>query len=226
MSQFNAKKCGFSSFKKERPKGVTHRIYRGPHAHCAPGTAHAWNHWRVYEDPARPKTWPTPPSLLPSHPAQRKHDRAHPVDQPTETPAMQTQTPASDTFTVRIMWVRRSGKELSKRLSLFNRLSDEGMAIWVHEAPSVVGLVIEDIPDFDLILFEYFDHIESEIKAVISQIRLASRAPLMMLTDDQSVAWTVDALNAGADAIFTINTPDEVILARCNALLRRWLASA
>ena len=100
------------------------------------------------------------------------------------------------------------------------------MKIWLLEAPNLVSLAIDDVPRFDLILFEYFDHVESEIRNVISQIRRGSRAPLLMLTDDQSVAWSVDALNAGADAIFTVSTPNEVILARCNALLRRWLASA
>ena len=225
MSQFNAKKCGFSSLKKEQPKGVNHRFYKGPHVHCRPETAHTWESWRVYK-PTEAKTGNKSHSSSASLPAQRKQACAYPIEPNYGTPVRQTQVPTNDSFIVRIVWVRGSDKELPKSLSLFNRLSDEGMNIWVIEVPNLINLAIDDVPNFDLILFEYFDHVESEIKTVIRQIRSGSRAPLMMLTDDQSVAWSMDALNAGADAIFTVSTPDEVILARCNALLRRWLASA
>jgi DNA-binding response OmpR family regulator len=129
------------------------------------------------------------------------------------------------TFATRLVWVRQPGKELPKSLNLLNRFSAEGIDIWVIEASNLANLVIEDLTDFDLILFEYFDHVANEMKAVVNRIRLDSRAPLMMLTDDHSVACSLDILRAGADAIFTISTPDEVILARCNALLRRWLTN-
>ena len=76
---------------------------------------------------------------------------------------------------------------------------------------------------FDLILMEYFDHLENDMSAALSKIRTESRAPLMMLTDGQTTDWSVNALKAGADAIFNLNTPEDIILARCNALLRRWL---
>ncbi len=129
-------------------------------------------------------------------------------------------------FATRLVWVRRPGKELPKSMNLLKRLSSQGFEIWVIEASNLTNLVIEDVTDFDLILFEYFDHVANEMRALVSRIRLNSRAPLMMLTDDQSVACYLDVLQAGADAIFTISTPDEVILARCHALLRRWLAKA
>ena len=93
------------------------------------------------------------------------------------------------------------------------------------EASNLANLVIEDVTDFDLILFESFDQVASEMNAAVNRIRLDSRAPLLMLIDDQSGACSLDVLQAGADAIFTISTPDEVILARCNALLRRWLTN-
>ncbi|MCX6045328.1 MAG: hypothetical protein NT075_09450 [Chloroflexi bacterium] len=138
----------------------------------------------------------------------------------------ETDNSADSTLATRLVWVRRPGKELAKSLNLLNQLSTEGVDVWVIEASNLVNLAIDDVADYDLILFEYFDHGTNDMKSAVSHIRLGSRAPLMMLTDDQSVAWSLDALSAGADAIFTVSTPDEVILARCNALLRRWLASA
>jgi|GEM_PF-1225361 len=133
--------------------------------------------------------------------------------------------PQSTCF-ARVLWVRRTGNEMAKSMSLINRFADAGIQIWVIEAHDLVDLVICQVTDFDLILFEYLDHVESEMKTVVSQLRLGSRAPLLMLTDNLTSDWSVGALHAGADAICALSTPDEVILARCTALLRRWLASA
>jgi len=126
----------------------------------------------------------------------------------------------------RLLWVRRASSTANKNSSLLNRFADAGIQIWVIEANDLADLMIDQVTDFDLILFEYLDQVESEMKTVVSQIRLGSRAPLIMLTDNPTADWSVSALHAGADAICAFSTPDEVILARCTALLRRWLASA
>ncbi len=126
----------------------------------------------------------------------------------------------------RLLWVRRTGRAINKSASLLHRFADAGIQIWVIEANDLADLIIDQMTDFDLILFEYLDHVESEMKTAVSQIRAGSRAPLLMLTDNPTSDWSVSALRAGVDAICAPNTPDEVILARCTALLRRWLASA
>jgi DNA-binding response OmpR family regulator len=46
---------------------------------------------------------------------------------------------------------------------------------------------------------------------------------LIVLTDNHTLDWSIRALHSGADALFTINMPDDVIVARSKALLRRWM---
>ena len=97
-------------------------------------------------------------------------------------------------FTIRLVWVRRPGKETTKSLNLLNRLSAEGIDIWVIEASNLANLAIDNVAEYDLILFEYFDHVTNEMKSAVSRIRLGSRAPLIMLTDDQSVMLARDII--------------------------------
>ncbi len=124
---------------------------------------------------------------------------------------------------IRVAWLRQPGRERAKIARLLKHFSNAGMKISMVEVSGGHNPLLEQILGFDLILMEYFDHLESEMSAALSKIRTESRAPLMMLTDGQTPDWSVNALKAGADAIFNLNTPEDIILARCNALLRRWL---
>jgi DNA-binding response OmpR family regulator len=71
-------------------------------------------------------------------------------------------------------------------------------------------------------MLECVDTIEQEMLARLDRVRSKSKAPLIILTDNATLDWSLLALREGADAIFTMNTPDEIIFARSNALLRRW----
>jgi len=71
-------------------------------------------------------------------------------------------------------------------------------------------------------MLECVDIIEQDMLTSLEQIRTYSNAPLIVLTDNPTLDWSLLVLREGADAIFTLNTPDEVILARSTALLRRW----
>ncbi len=236
MRQFNPKRCAFTHVKKDQQKGILHR-YRPQHSLADQFCRNkqiplsrqelgAWDNEHFCKkrmrseqsDAKMDRESSNQPSASASPHQSLRNKRSRAADQVGNR--------ADPCFTTRLAWVRRPGKELAKSLNLLNRLSTEGIDVWVIEASNLVNLALDDVADYDLILFEYFDHGASDMKSAVSHIRLGSRAPLMMLTDDQSVAWSLDALSAGADAIFTVSTPDEVILARCNALLRRWLASA
>lgn len=123
---------------------------------------------------------------------------------------------------LRIMLLRKAGKASIKLLSLLNRITIEGVVIQTIEITEVAST---DTSKYDLILLECLNAVENEMLLLLSCIRNANRAPLMMLTDNHTLDWSLCALQAGADAIVTVNTPDEIIIARCNALLRRWLPS-
>ena len=77
----------------------------------------------------------------------------------------------------------------------------------------------------ELIMLECVDVYEQEMLIRLDFVRQGSRAPLIVLTDNHTLDWSLLALREGADAIFTLNTPDDVIVARSNALLRRWPSS-
>src|SRR5690606_17869046 len=73
----------------------------------------------------------------------------------------------------------------------------------------------------DLILLEAFDRIDGTAETIVTRIRLESRVPIIMLADSYSIDQLVAALATGADAIWSLSTPVEVLIARCKALLRR-----
>jgi len=245
MRQFNSKRCAFTPAKKDQQKVILHRyttqhflatqFCRGKHVPLSRQASGTWDNEhsrakRMNSEQSDAKMDregfdQSPAAASPRQPLSKRRMPSTSTPGPRDT-TDQADNLADSAIATRLVWVRRPGKELAKSRNLLNQLSTEGVDVWVIEASNLVNLAIDDIADYDLILFEYFDHGASDMKSAVSHIRLGSRAPLMMLTDDQSVAWSLDALSAGADAIFTVSTPDEVILARCNALLRRWLASA
>lgn len=121
----------------------------------------------------------------------------------------------------RVAWLQQNFYHLPKALSLRTRFSDAGMQVDVHQ------WTIEDMQSLncDLILLECLDTFEQEMMRILLKIRMFNQSPLIVLTDNHALDWSICALRGGADAIFTVNMPDEVIIARSNALLRRWLPS-
>ncbi|MBV7336209.1 hypothetical protein KFU94_49835 [Chloroflexi bacterium TSY] len=82
---------------------------------------------------------------------------------------------------------------------------------------------LEQLFYYDLILMEPPDSMNLHTYQALNRIRLGSRAPLLLLTDDHPVEWSINAFRCGADAILPWSTSNDVIVARCKALLRRWL---
>jgi DNA-binding response OmpR family regulator len=83
-------------------------------------------------------------------------------------------------------------------------------------------LDIDQFADCDLILFEAFDPLTNENLAALSWIRMGSRAPLVMLTNGARPERTISGLLLGADAVMSLTTSWDVIVAHCYALVRRW----
>jgi DNA-binding NarL/FixJ family response regulator len=106
-----------------------------------------------------------------------------------------------------------------KILRLLARFDIQTMHINVS---STDQLIPDQLSDCDLILFEAFDRISNESQAVLNWIRMGSRAPVVMLTSSFRPERTISGLLAGADAVVSINTPWDVIIAHCYALIRRW----
>jgi DNA-binding response OmpR family regulator len=91
------------------------------------------------------------------------------------------------------------------------------------EIADVFDASSSQLANADLILLDAFDRVDGIVETIVARIRLESRVPLVMLTDGYSTEQLVTALTAGADAIWALNIPVEVLMARCKALLRRWM---
>lgn len=122
----------------------------------------------------------------------------------------------------RLMWLRQR-HELSENASqLQSKMRQAGFVV---EILDVFEVRPEHIAQADMILLDAFDRVDGIVETIVSRIRIESRVPLVMLTDGYSTDQLVTALTAGADAIWALNTPVEVLLARCKALLRRWFTA-
>lgn len=126
----------------------------------------------------------------------------------------------SSMLTARIVWLRQRNRVDDKGQELYRRMQAQGLALTIVDAFDVTA---DELLSADLVLLDAFDSLEGSIEMVVARIRFESRVPLIMLTSGYSSEQLVTALTAGADGIWSLNTPVELLLARCNALLRRWL---
>ena len=121
---------------------------------------------------------------------------------------------------IQVAWVQQSGRIDCRCHRLLEQFANAGMNIsHLNSDEPQVDRILRS----DLILFESYGRISYKTHNTLGNIRNRSRAPLVLLTDDQPVEWYINAIRAGADAILPLSTSNDIILARCNALLRRWL---
>jgi DNA-binding NarL/FixJ family response regulator len=78
---------------------------------------------------------------------------------------------------------------------------------------------------FDLIVMGIDTQTLGQVATAILQVRACNHAPIVLLTEHEPLEWSLATLPAGADAVLSIHTPEEIILARCMALLRRWFSA-
>lgn len=118
-----------------------------------------------------------------------------------------------------IAWLRQGDVDRSKSRNIQQKLITTGFDV-LEVNPE--NETLKKIQNTDLIIIESYGHFHRDLVSLLHQARMHSHAPIVMLTDNQTFDWSSSAIAAGADAIVTIATADEVIIARCQALLRRW----
>lgn len=119
-----------------------------------------------------------------------------------------------------VVWLRQRRQIGDNALCLQQGMKAQGLCL---EIADVFDVSSTQLADADLILLDAFDRVDGTVETIVARIRLESRVPLVMLTDGYSTEQLVTALTAGADAIWALNIPVEVLMARCKALLRRWM---
>lgn len=119
----------------------------------------------------------------------------------------------------RVVWLRQRNQDDEKATELARQMENQGLTLKVVDAYTVST---PELLNADLILLDAFESLEGSIETIVSRIRIESRVPLIILADGYSTEQLVFALTGGADAIWSLRTPVEILLARCKALLRRW----
>jgi DNA-binding response OmpR family regulator len=133
----------------------------------------------------------------------------------------------SPSAAIRLLWLQDLSRDQVKHQSLLHKFVQQGAAVHVLPLDATTQAAwAEQIPpemhDPHLILVGAAGLSRDEVDALLTQIRTHSHVPILLLTDTQTIDWSIATLTAGADAVVGLNTPDEVIIARGLALVRRW----
>lgn len=124
-----------------------------------------------------------------------------------------------DAPAARIAWLQGAGPQREFVHRLERKFGEQGTPI----SFTVVSMNDSDIfPYYDLLILEYPRCNRRELARLITRIRRVCSAPIIVLSRCDEADLTVAALHAGADTVVANNTAEEVIVARCRALLRRW----
>lgn len=119
---------------------------------------------------------------------------------------------------VTVLWLRSRGEVSEQALALQKAVKAQGVRLKVVD---VFDVQPGQLSEADLILLDAFERLDGTVETVLSRIRMEHRIPLVMLTNGYSTDQLVTALTAGADAIWALTLPVEVLMARCKAILRR-----
>lgn len=121
---------------------------------------------------------------------------------------------------VDMIWLRDPEIPYRRVRPTVETLSSAGLDVWLLVPKS---LPLRQMIGFDFILLEAnAATTETDIVHRLQRIRLASHAPLLILTDTSSVQWRIQAIRSGADAILPLDTASSIVLAQCAAMCRRW----
>lgn len=120
-----------------------------------------------------------------------------------------------------IIWLRQQKDMDEKAQEVFDAMMRHGIHVTIADAFDVSS---DELERADLILLDAYSKVNGIVETIVSRIRFESQAPLIMLTSGFDADQLINALTAGADAIWSLNTPVDILVVRCRALLRRWLS--
>jgi DNA-binding response OmpR family regulator len=128
--------------------------------------------------------------------------------------------PAATTTAVRALWVQPLEPEGLRAAQIRNKLVEVGWLVYLTVFHPALD---EACRAFDLIILDGSAQTVEAVANAVRCIRVGNRAPIVVLTNQDLLAWSLAILPAGADAVLALNTPIEIVVMRCVALLRRWL---
>jgi hypothetical protein len=120
----------------------------------------------------------------------------------------------------RTLWLHGEASEHCLAARLRAKLAAAGCLVYTLEVDPAPG---EACRSFDLIIYCTGAQSVGKVAAAVQQIRVFNRAPLVVLTPEEHLDWALVLLPAGADVVLAFDTPEAIFVARCVALLQRWI---
>jgi hypothetical protein len=131
----------------------------------------------------------------------------------------QEKNPPLPTHSDRILWLCASPEMCDPYAGLLSKFRSTGLFL-AMAPPSAYRS--QQLAAFSLLLISIDTKLYAETIALVEELRTMTRAPIVLLTLGNSLPWFAEAIEAGADMVVGVTTPDDVIVAHCLALLRRW----
>lgn len=117
-----------------------------------------------------------------------------------------------------LVWLRQRQPPSADERILQSTFVQEGLSLEMVDTCEISNATLAKA---DLVLTNAYETMTSTTATLVARLRYRTRAPIVILTGRYSPDDLVRALRAGADAIWTVDTPPNVLLAHCWALLRR-----
>jgi DNA-binding response OmpR family regulator len=131
--------------------------------------------------------------------------------------------PETGTSVIRIGWMRKKDHPLPEADKLVEYLRKVGFV--------VEFVTLDDVNnagpwDYPLIVIEAGEQLDVSIMDLVVELRVSALSMIIVLLNDATSKQIAHALRTGADAVWSLTEPEQVLYARAKALLRRWLSGS
>ena len=106
-----------------------------------------------------------------------------------------------------------------KVLHLVDHIADETILL---NSDCADESLCDTVAECDLILIEAHRHLNERQWQAIRWVRIGSLAPIVVLLGEKPTDDAMNSIVQGADAVLSLQLNHDVILAHCQALMRRW----
>jgi hypothetical protein len=121
---------------------------------------------------------------------------------------------------IRALWLQPRGEDNPQVERLRSKLAANGLLVYSLNTDPPLG---EACRSFELVILRVSKQTLGEVVGAVHEIRASSLAPILVLTNQPRPEWSLDLLPAGVDALLSLTMPEDIIIAHCAALVRRWL---
>ncbi|NJN84573.1 MAG: response regulator transcription factor [Caldilineaceae bacterium] len=120
---------------------------------------------------------------------------------------------------VHILWLYNRDRQPNISHPLVRHFKAHHTELWLMDPQT---LPFQELVNFDLLVVEEEVGEPASSLRLVEHVRLHSYVPMVVIANTTDSEWAIQLLEAGADAVLTTQVRPEVIVAHCQAILRRW----